>query len=277
MNVMHIKLTLQEKLRDLRGNIKLEELSAKVGISVSTLSRFETNEQSNIAYQDLVKLARYHNVSMDYLSGLTNNKQYRNIAIDELALTDDAVAVLKSKKANNRLISELLAHEDFPKLLSAMEVYIDRKISAQTSNMNAVFKFAENTLKENFTIEDNDEVMAFLKEATIDEDDYLRYRIAERFNIIMKSLFDRHKKDALSDMENGIMEQMKDGLNTYLKGKAKNENYERIAFDMFAKNLGVDTSSLTHEEVKVMLKIIENSNLHKVIIATKRGGVRKKK
>ena len=106
----------------------LEELSSKVGLSVSTLYRFETNEQSNIAYQDLVKLAKYYNVSIDYLSGLTNHGQYRNIAIDELALTDDVVAVLKSKKANNRLISELLAHEDFPKLLSSMEVYIDRKI-----------------------------------------------------------------------------------------------------------------------------------------------------
>lgn len=29
----------------------------------------------------------------------------------------------------------------------------------------------------------------------IDEDEYLRYRISERFNMVMKSLFDSHKKD----------------------------------------------------------------------------------
>ncbi len=39
--------------------------------------------------------------------------------------------------------------------------------------------------------------MVLLQEAVVDEDEYLRHRISERFNLVVKSLFERHKKDEL--------------------------------------------------------------------------------
>lgn len=116
---------MQEKLRDLRDEkkLKLSEVEQATGISVPTLSRFETDEYTSIAYQDLLKLAIFYGVSMDYLSGMTNHRQHRNISIDELSLTDEVVEFLKSKRANNRLISELLTQEEFIKLLATIEVY----------------------------------------------------------------------------------------------------------------------------------------------------------
>ena len=100
-------------------------------------------------------------------------------------------------KVNNRLVSELLAHPDFSQLLNSIEIYIDRKVLPQMNAMNAMYKFAENTITGRFEVADNDEHIALLQELVVDEDDYLRYRISERFNLIMKSLFDAHKKDAL--------------------------------------------------------------------------------
>lgn len=119
---MHTKLTLQEKLRDLRDErkLKLSDVEQATGISVPTLSRFETDEYTSIAYQDLLKLAEFYGVSMDYLSGMTDHRQHRNVEIYQLGLTDEAVLLLKSKRANNRLISELLTQEHFIKLLSTM-------------------------------------------------------------------------------------------------------------------------------------------------------------
>jgi hypothetical protein len=53
------------------------------------------------------------------------------------------------------------------------------------NTMNAVYKLAETTIKDSYTVEDNDEVMAFLQNSVIDEDEFLRFRISERFNVII--------------------------------------------------------------------------------------------
>ena len=65
---------------------------------------------------------------------------------------------------------------------------IDRKVLPQMNTMNAMYKYAEQTIKENVEVPENDEMMAFLQQSVVDEDEYLRYRISERFNMLMKVL-----------------------------------------------------------------------------------------
>ena len=122
---MECRLTMQEKLNDLRKerNLKYAELKKATGISVSTLQRMENDAEVGISYQDIVTIARFYDVSADYLLGFTDNRKYRNIAIDELGLTDDAIEVLKSRKLNNRLVCEILSHPSAKPLFNAMEVY----------------------------------------------------------------------------------------------------------------------------------------------------------
>ena len=108
-------------------------------------------------------LAKFYDVSTDYLFGVTDNRQFRNIGIDALSLTDSAIETLKSKRLNNRLVSELLSYPDFQQLLSGIEVYADKKLLPQMNTMNAVYKLAESTIKENYAVGENDEVMAFLQ------------------------------------------------------------------------------------------------------------------
>lgn len=62
-------------------DVKLADIEKAIGISVPTLSRFTTDEMTSIAYQDLIKLAKYFGVSMDYLCGMTNHRNYRNTGI----------------------------------------------------------------------------------------------------------------------------------------------------------------------------------------------------
>ena len=145
---MKVELTLQEKLRDLRDEkkITLSELSKETGIPLSTLQRFEGKSDVRVGYQDVAALALYYNVSTDYLFGLTDNLQHRNIEMDKLKLSDNAIEVLKDGKLNNRLISEFLSHKDFPKLLRSMEIYIDRKILPQQIGLN-ITKLSESQIK----------------------------------------------------------------------------------------------------------------------------------
>jgi len=64
------------RLKDLRedADLKQKDLAEILGCDQATYSRYETG-RLNIPVDILKKLAEYYNVSMDYLSGLTNEKK----------------------------------------------------------------------------------------------------------------------------------------------------------------------------------------------------------
>lgn len=261
---MKTRLTLGEKLKDLRTGRKLilADIEDATGISPSTLQRLESDADVRVGYQDIVTLAKFYNVSADYLFGLTDNKQYRNIEVDKLRLSDEAIAVLKDGKLNNRLVSELLSHSDFQQLLSAIEVYVDKKLLPHMNTMNAVYKLAENTIKENHATDGNDEVMAFLQNSVIDEDEFLRYRISERFNDIMKSLFEAHRKDALPPEQSEVINDMKELVNAYLTDTTSETENKRKAI-LFCKHIGLNATKLTQEEWRILMSVLERSEKYK--------------
>jgi transcriptional regulator with XRE-family HTH domain len=262
---MKINLTLQEKLRDLRDEKKmtLADLSEATGIPMSTLQRIEGQEDIRIGYQDVELLAKFYNVSADYLFGITDNRQHRHIEIDKLRLSDAAIETLKDGNLNNRLISELLTHPDFPRLISAIEIYIDRKVLPQMNTMNAMYKIAESTLREKFEIAGDDEILTLLQESIVDEDEYLRYRISEKFNELMKDLFDAHKKDTLPEEQTNILQELKDSVKDYPAQKEKEER-ERWKLTLLAKQIGLNITGLTDEEIKVLMKALQRSEKYKL-------------
>lgn len=257
---MNARLTLGEKLKDLRTEkeLKLADVEKATGISTSTLQRLEADIDMRIGYQDIEVLARFYAVSTDYLFGLTDLRQYRNVEIDALRLPDEAISVLKDGTLNNRLIGEFLAHEDFPGLLRAMEIYIDRKVLPQMNSSNALYQYAEQMLKENTDIPENDELLAFLQLSIVDEDEYLRYRISERFNLVLKSLFDAHKKDKLQPEQAEFVADMKETVETFLDTQ-KTVSAQKAKAIVLAKNLGLNTKELTDDEWRVLIKVLNDS------------------
>ena len=135
--------------------------------------------------------------------------------------------------------------------------------------MNAVYRLAEETIKENHSVEDSrDEIIAFLQNAVINEDEYLRFRISERFNNIMKSLFDAHRGDKLSSEHTEVMEDMKGLVQAYIDDR-KTEPEAKVKFFTLCKQLGLNANKLDDEELRVMMKVLERSPL------LRRGGRRK--
>ena len=214
---MKIKLSLQEKLRDLREERKLtlSELYEATGIPKSTLQRFESEADIHIGYQDIEVFTRFYGVSADYLFGLTDNRQYRNVEIDKLHLSDGAIAELIGGKLNNRLLSEVIAHSDFAGLLAALEVFIDRTISENMEIINKTYKVAVDTINRQSVTVGRDEYIATLGEASIDPDDYLRFRLTQKFEGIARSLYDAHKKEAQSENGQGYLSSLNEQMLAY--------------------------------------------------------------
>ncbi len=158
----------------------------------------------------------------------------------------------------NRARAHTSAHADFPQLLRAMEIYIDRKVLPQINTMNALYQLSEQALKENTNIADNDELLTFLQLSVVDEDEYLRYRIAERFNMLMVSLFEAHKKDKPSPELAEAVAEMKESVEVFLD-KQKTEAANKAKAILLCKQLGMNTANLTDEEWRVLMKTLGNA------------------
>ena len=98
---MDIKLTLSEKLEDLiaKKGKKASVIAREIDISESMISKYRNDKQPTL--DSLVKLARYFNVSTDYLLGLTDapSADVKARAVEEYTgLSSDAVQFLHDYK-----------------------------------------------------------------------------------------------------------------------------------------------------------------------------------
>ena len=124
---MQTELTLQEKLKDLRMERKLtlEQLAEQTKLSRSALGNYESDEERDISPFALKTLAKFYDVSTDYLLGLTENRKHPDADVASLHLSDEMIELLRSGKINNRLLCEIATHEGFEMLMADMEVYVD--------------------------------------------------------------------------------------------------------------------------------------------------------
>lgn len=196
---MNCKLTLQEKLKDLRTErgLSLVELSEKTGISKSALGSYESDDTKNaITVNVIVTLAGFYGVTSDYLLGITENRERHPFPVDELGLDDETIALLKERNLNVRLICEMIKDPHFSDFLSDLEIYVDNLASAQIRNMNKYIEHNRAMIKNKYSLSDSDHYMRSLKAALIDEANYFDNLLGNDISAIAKNLRELHKKDS---------------------------------------------------------------------------------
>ena len=85
---MNIKLTLGERLKDLRveRHLKLETLAEQTGLSKSALSKYESDDVTDLSIYAVTTLAEFYGVTTDYLLGVTDNKKRPDAVLSDLSL-----------------------------------------------------------------------------------------------------------------------------------------------------------------------------------------------
>ena len=171
------KLTIQKKLKDERVNrhLSLTELAEATGISSSTLGNYD--------------------LSLDYLMGLTENKNHPNTSLHELHLNDSTVDLLKSGTLNNRLIYEMICHSGFPRLLADIQICVDRIADMRFHDMNLVLEAAKQTVMEQYSTDENDVYMRTLKLGQVSEDMFFKQVIHDDLDMIIKDIRTQHETD----------------------------------------------------------------------------------
>ena len=258
---MYDKLTIQERIRDLRyeKRLTLEELSDKTGLSKSALGSYESNDTKDISHYAVVQLAKFYGVTTDYLLGLSEQKTAGDTSCQS---PDNAeiCAYISDKKLNKRLLRELISHEGFPRLLADIEIYIDNIAGMQIQNLNAWIDVVRQELIDKHNPDKDDPTLRVLEAAHIHDDEYFSHLVNEDIDRIIRDLRDKHRKDSTSAPEVSVAQQMKKDLDEVANFKGSRLEKQMV---LYCKQLQIDYRKLTEEEFRWFIRILKKSKLYK--------------
>ena len=281
---MQPKLTVQERLKDLRVvdfKLTLEELAERTGLSRAALGKYEADETAkDISPFAILTLAKFYGVSTDYLLGLTENKNHPNTELNALHLSDDAITVLATGDFNHRLLSEMICHKDFQRMMLDAEIYVDRIADMRITNMNAAMEAVSRrsialsaVAPPNIAVspaaaavrqsvikkKGNDQEDLYLRTldlAQVQEDEYFGHVISKDLIGILRDIRDTHRKDATTADEScaalEVQKQLQDAMD--YKGSIEEKKAR-----LFLANLGIDYDALTMEQFANLIEVLKLS------------------
>ena len=255
---MQVKLTIGERLKDLRAarKLTLEQLAAEVGISKSALGKYESDNGKDISPYSILLLADYYGVSCDYLMGRTETKNHPNTALHELHLSDASIDVLRTGKFNHRLLSELICHKDFQRFLLDAEIYVDRIADMRVNDMNAVLEAVRQMALMKNGGEENDLHLRTLEVAQIREDEYFGSLIADDLKGILHDIREQHRPDTMTADEVSFAENMQNQLREAMNFEGSSEEKQ---IRSFLATFGIDYDKLTKEQFVTLIDILKLS------------------
>ena len=232
---MEAKLTIQERLKDLRvvdRGLSLEQLAEQTGLSKSALGKYESEDFKDISPFAIVTLAKFYGVSTDYLLGLTEQKNHPDTALSELHLSDDAINVLKNGKFNKRLLSEMLCHSDFQRMMLDIEIFVDRIADMRINDMNAVIETVRQMLLAKREKED-DLYLRTLELAQVQEEEYFGHVVSEDLNRILHDIREGHRVDRTTADQSSVAVETQAQLQEVMSFEGSAEEKKAKFFRLF--------------------------------------------
>ena len=256
---MHIRLTLQEKLRDLREEkgLKLEELSKEIGISKSALGRYENEEGSEIGHKHICMLANYYNVSADYLVGLSENRNPVNAEVRDLHLQDKTIELLTSGKLNNRLVCEMIEHDDFPKFLVDTEAYVDRWAEMELGIIDMLLWQIREEISEQYgTVLSKEDLAKQMDAFHIQEEEFFAQKVADSIFGIVHSIREAHFDDNTTAPKINI-QRLIGGIESYMNLVAE-PNVDDM-FESICEDYGINPDALSYQQTEAFKEVLKKS------------------
>ena len=230
--------TIRERVRDLRTakGITIKELSEKAGLDYSTISRIENGKIQKVADDIVLKLARFFNVSTDFLLGLTNIPDKKNYTAEELGLSTDAVKNLYTGLVDNQVADLLLSNRDFAALTMALADYFDEK--------NAIIIAVQNQNHQNMA-----EFCRII--GTTHKDRRQRAYVEAKKELVQRQPLYKTELASLETQFSQIIQTIKKGLSSHIEEKKKltKDVFDQMLQELTKGENAADILSVTPEEI----------------------------
>jgi len=256
-----IVLAISERLEDLRKErgLTLEELAKATKISKSALNKYENKDFKDISPFNVVTLAKFYGVTTDYLMGVTNIENRPDAEIYELRLTNEALRTLKSGGFNGKLLSDVICHKEFRRLMIDMEIFVDGDAGLHIDSLNGSMGSLRNIVQAQYHPDENEQFYRTLEVALVSGDEYvssvLRDDLVEILRDIREASREKRKdKKAISPL--AAIEEFQEKVQSVIEAKGSSEEQ---AAKVYLSALGIDYDSLTPEEFVVLTGILDKS------------------
>ena len=256
---MYTKLSIPERLKDLRvvdKKLTLEQLAEQTKLSKSALAKYESDDYKDISPFAIATLAEFYGVSTDYLMGLIENKNHPDTELQALHLSDDMIELLCSGKINNRLLCEIATHKNFRRLMTDIEIYVDRIADMRTENMNAILKAVRQNVIQKYAPDEDDLYLRTLEVGQITETDFFNHTVHDDMDSILRDIREAHRDDrTTADPQpavNDIKQQMKEIMDKEMSAES--------LIQFICRQLAIPYEKLTSEEYTALLSILGKSN-----------------
>lgn len=205
-----------------------------------------------------MKLAKYYGVTTDYLMGVSNLEKEADADIQELCLTNGALDVLKSGGFNRLLLSEIMCHKDFRRLMVDMEIFIDQIVSTRIDNLNHSMRTARDIVQKQYHPDENEEFYRAGELGQISADEYVGSVLRDDLTGILCDIREAHPQKAKDETNSysAAMEKFEKKVQAVVEEKGCPE--EQIA-KVYLAAWGIDYDKLTPEEFVVLIGILEKS------------------
>lgn len=257
---MYTKLTRSERLKDLRvsRNLKIEDVASATGISAATISGYENNDDKDVNLRILQALAKYYQVSVSYIIGETENTIEVLTPIEELHLSDKAIHVLKNANFNTRLLSEIICHKDFRRLMTDSEIYVDRMAEEAFKNLNNSYEIIRRGMVNSKIADPEDLWMSTLRAAQVEEKDFFSGLLQRDLMSILGDIREGHYDDATTfDEENSANALMTDLIDEY----KQNGSDKNFVIRAICRVLRIPYGSFSRNAITSFWKVVRSSPL----------------
>ena len=255
---MQVKIDTSERIKDLRveKHLTLEQLAELTELSSSAIGKYESGEYKDISAFAIAKLADKLGVSTDYLLCRTENKNHPNTELDALHLSDAAVDVLKDGRFNHRLLSELICHKDFRRLMLDAEIYVDRIADMRIKDMDTILEATRKMILMEHGENSDDLYLHTLQAAQIQEEEYFGHLVANDLNAILSDIREEHKTDALTADDELSVAAVQERLEKAVHFEGSSEEKKARSF---LAAFGIDYDRLSKEQFVTLIEILKLS------------------
>ena len=120
-------------------NISQSQLAGVIGVDRSALSRFLSGKTDSLSHEHVIRMAKFFDVSTDFLLGETDDPSRINYDIGELGLTVKAAECLYTRKVEPTILCKLLEQERCGELMHEIGLYLDETMASGIAAQNQLF------------------------------------------------------------------------------------------------------------------------------------------
>lgn len=179
-------------------------------------------------------------------------------------MSNGAIEVLKDGQFNHRLLSELICHKDFQRLMLDAEIYVDRIADMRINDMNAVLEAVRQMVLAKREDSANDLYLRTMELAQVSEEEYFGHVVADDLTVILRDIREAHKTDSTTADEPSAAAQAQQQLQTAMNFEGSSDEKKVRAF---LATFGIDYDAITKEQFITLIEILRLSKYMKIPIS----------